>query len=109
MGNDLMTDDAAMSAGSLPSQPSININGEPMLKILGNRHLGRINVSPFIPAIEEPIKLRLGFSFGSVERDVSGYSFPTNRITTKIELKLPSLLTTLTKVSLALISHYRLR
>jgi hypothetical protein len=57
-----------------------------VLKIFRHGHLGRINIGPFVAAIEEPIEFGLCFTLGSVKRDEAGRSFAAERITPDVKL-----------------------
>jgi hypothetical protein len=55
VGNDVVLNNSAMPNGSLPCDAALNINREPMFEVFRDAHLCRINISPFIPTIEQPI------------------------------------------------------
>src|SRR5262249_17426148 len=61
-GNYLVPHNPSVPICSLGRNPSINVNAEPMLKVLSNGHLRRIDVRPFIATIEQAIKLCLRFT-----------------------------------------------
>jgi hypothetical protein len=52
---DLTPDKLAMADRGLSCNAPLDINREPMVKIFRNAHLRRIDVGPFIPAIEQAI------------------------------------------------------
>src|SRR5262245_58959734 len=105
-GNYLVPHNPSVPICSLGRNPSINVNAEPMLKVLSNGHLRRIDVRPFIATIEQAIKLCLRFTLGALERDVTGQAFPAQRITTEVKLQFPTALALRADMSLALVSHF---
>lgn len=80
-----MADDLAMPPRSLCSNPPINIDREPMLKIFAEAHLRRINVGPFAPPREEPVKLRLSFALRAVKGHVSRDALAAGRVPAEVE------------------------
>src|SRR5262249_4092808 len=53
--DNLMLDDATATGCGFGSQLAINVDSEPVFKILRHRHLGRINVVAFVAGVEEAI------------------------------------------------------
>jgi hypothetical protein len=78
-GDDLIANKCPMYRSGLGCHPSLDIDREPMFEIFGHGHLGRVDVGPFIPPIEEPIKLSLCLSLGASERDIANDPFAVGR------------------------------